>query len=191
MTRHKRPAVTLLATARRHFCGIGTRRTKFALNKLSRTSTFAKALRLALEIEDQNLTAKTYHGGDIGGYTYDQISDIRKHAWHHGIGRGLRSAGLASRHSEVGDFRRNACCLLRIAKGRAGILALLAASRSRVADLRGRVGSTAELNVAKTREGHATASEGRTSERMRSQRCTRGSTASDLDRFQVRVGIDK
>lgn len=80
MTRHKRPAVTLLAAARRHFCGIGTRRTKFALNKLSRTSTFAKALRLALEIEDQNLTAKTYHGGDIGVYTYDQISDIRKHA---------------------------------------------------------------------------------------------------------------
>jgi hypothetical protein len=79
MSKGQRTAVTLLNTARRQFCGIGTRRTKLALNKLSRTSTFAKALRTALEIEDNNLTAKKYHGGDIAGYTYDQIAYFDKH----------------------------------------------------------------------------------------------------------------
>jgi hypothetical protein len=79
MSRHQRTAVTLLNTARQHFCGIGTRRTKLSLNKLSRTSMFARALRVALEIEDQNLTAKKYHGGDIAGYTYDQIAYFKKH----------------------------------------------------------------------------------------------------------------
>ncbi|MGA3074148.1 MAG: hypothetical protein ABSG56_10695 [Bryobacteraceae bacterium] len=79
MSIHQRPAVTLLNAARHHFCGIGTRRTKLALNKLSRTSTFARALRVALEIEDQNLTAKKYHGGDIGVYTYDRIAYFNKY----------------------------------------------------------------------------------------------------------------
>lgn len=79
MIKHRRTAVILLNTARHHFCGIGTRRTKLALNKVSRTSTFARALRVALEIEDQNLTAKKYHGGDIGGYTYGQIAYFHKY----------------------------------------------------------------------------------------------------------------
>jgi hypothetical protein len=79
MSRRQRTAVTLLNTARRQFCGIGTRRTKLALNKLSMTSTLTKALQIALEVEDKNLTAKKYHGGDIAGYTYDQIAYFEKH----------------------------------------------------------------------------------------------------------------
>jgi hypothetical protein len=79
MSRHQRVAATILNIARKQFCGIGTRRAKLALNKLAKTSTYAKALRTALEIEDKNLTAKKYHGGDIGGYTYDQIAYWGKH----------------------------------------------------------------------------------------------------------------
>src|SRR5579862_6961720 len=77
--KHQRRSVTLLNTARRQFCGMGTRRTKLALNKLCSTSAFAQALRIALEIEDKNLTAKKYHGGDIAGYTYDQVAYFAKH----------------------------------------------------------------------------------------------------------------
>jgi hypothetical protein len=68
-----------LSAARTSFCAVGTRKTKLALNKLAKTSTYAKALRIALEIEDKNLTAKKYHGGDIGGYTYNEIAYFAKH----------------------------------------------------------------------------------------------------------------
>lgn len=79
MSRRHRERVRVLDTARHEFCGIGTRRTKLALNRLAKTSNYAKALRVALEVEDKNLTAKKYHGGDIGGYSYDQIAYFAKH----------------------------------------------------------------------------------------------------------------
>ena len=45
----------------------GTRKAKLALNRLGKTDVYARALRIALEIEDANLNAKRYFGGDIGG----------------------------------------------------------------------------------------------------------------------------
>src|ERR1700722_11544762 len=54
--KNRRTAVALLVSARETFCGIGTRQAKLKLNKLAKTSIYAKALRVALEIEDKNLT---------------------------------------------------------------------------------------------------------------------------------------
>lgn len=79
MSRRRQALVQVLDTARSRFCGVGTRRTKVALNKLAKTSIYAKALRLALEIEDKNLTAKKYFGGNIDGYSYSQIAYFAKH----------------------------------------------------------------------------------------------------------------
>ena len=67
-----------LVQARKQFAGVGTRNTKLALNKLAKTDSHAKALRIALEIEDANLTAKRYFGGDCGGYTYAEINYMKK-----------------------------------------------------------------------------------------------------------------
>jgi hypothetical protein len=75
----RKQRVRSLVSARDHYCGIGTRRTKLALNKLAKTSIYAKALRLAVEIEDKNLTAKKYFGGNIDGYSYSQIAYFAKH----------------------------------------------------------------------------------------------------------------
>jgi hypothetical protein len=75
----RKQKVRSLSNARNHYCGIGTRRTKLGLNKLAKTSIYAGALRLALEIEDKDLTAKKYHGGDVGGYSYSQIAYLDKH----------------------------------------------------------------------------------------------------------------
>jgi hypothetical protein len=67
-----------LVQARTQFAGIGTRKAKLALNKLAKTDRYAKALRTALEIEDVNLTAKRYFGGDCNGYTYAEIAYSKK-----------------------------------------------------------------------------------------------------------------
>jgi hypothetical protein len=78
--RNRRNAkISGLMSARNKYAGIGTRRVKLRLNKLAKTNVLAKALRIALEIEDRNLTAKKYHGGNIAGYTYDQINYFAKH----------------------------------------------------------------------------------------------------------------
>jgi hypothetical protein len=45
---------------RGQFCGIGTRKIKIRLNKLAKTELNAKLYRLALEIEDKNISAKKY-----------------------------------------------------------------------------------------------------------------------------------
>ena len=65
-------------TDRTEYAGVGTRIAKLRLNRQANTSVYAKALRIALEIEDTNLTAKKYHGGNIGGYTYDQLNYLKK-----------------------------------------------------------------------------------------------------------------
>ena len=74
MSYRRRRKVQELIKARSQFAGIGTRKAKLALNKLAKTDAYAEALRVALEIEDANLTAKRYFGGDCGGYTYAQIN---------------------------------------------------------------------------------------------------------------------
>lgn len=47
-----------LAQMRYEFCGIGTKRTKLFLNKISQTDPMAKLLRILLEAEDFNVKAK-------------------------------------------------------------------------------------------------------------------------------------
>lgn len=47
-----------LSICRKNFAGIGTNKAKRRLNKLSQSSDIAKAIRLALEIEDKNICAK-------------------------------------------------------------------------------------------------------------------------------------
>lgn len=51
-----------LTEARRNFVGLGTRRAKLQLNRLGKTNPEARALRLALEIEDRSTQAKKYFG---------------------------------------------------------------------------------------------------------------------------------
>jgi hypothetical protein len=70
--------INRLIRSRTEFAGMGTRRTKLRLNKLAKHDIYAKALRIALEIEDSNLTAKRYYGGDLGGYTYAQVNYFKK-----------------------------------------------------------------------------------------------------------------
>ena len=74
----RKDKVRVLIDARTGFAGIGTRKAKLALNKLAKTDPYAHALRIALEIEDANLTAKRYFGGDCGGCTYTEIHYLKK-----------------------------------------------------------------------------------------------------------------
>lgn len=78
MSRKTKQRVNSLVQARAEFAGIGTRKAKLALNKLAKTDPYAHALRVALEIEDADLTAKRYAGGDCGGYTYAEIQHLKK-----------------------------------------------------------------------------------------------------------------
>jgi hypothetical protein len=78
MSQKRRRKVKDLIDARTQFAGIGTRKAKMRLNKLAKSDVYARALRMALEIEDANLTAKRYFGGDCGGYTYAQINYFKK-----------------------------------------------------------------------------------------------------------------
>jgi hypothetical protein len=67
-----------LIQARTQFAGVGTRKAKLLLNKVAKSDPYARALRVALEIEDVNLTAKRYFGGDCGGLTYADINYLKK-----------------------------------------------------------------------------------------------------------------
>jgi hypothetical protein len=78
MSRKRKQRVNTLVQARTQFAGIGTRKAKLALNKLARTDVYAGALRTALEIEDANLTAKRYFGGNCGGLSYPEIHYQKK-----------------------------------------------------------------------------------------------------------------
>lgn len=51
-----------LKKKREEFAGIGTNKAKRRLNKLSLTSLIAKAVRLALEVEDKSISAKKSYG---------------------------------------------------------------------------------------------------------------------------------
>jgi hypothetical protein len=74
----RRQKIGTLILARTQFAGVGTRKAKLVLNKLAKGDEYALALRVALEIEDVNLTAKRYFGGDCGGYTYADINYLKK-----------------------------------------------------------------------------------------------------------------
>lgn len=78
MSRKREQKLNVLIQARTEFAGMGTRKAKLALNRLAKTDPYAHALRVALEIEDVNLTAKRYFGGDCGGYTYAEINYMKK-----------------------------------------------------------------------------------------------------------------
>jgi hypothetical protein len=54
--------VESLVDKRTDFAGMGTRKAKLQLNRLKDSNPVARALRLALEIEDANIQAKKYYG---------------------------------------------------------------------------------------------------------------------------------
>jgi hypothetical protein len=68
----RREAVRRLSSAREQFCGIGTRRTKLQLNKLSKICGEARAFRLALEIEDASTLGKKYGFSKWGYRSYER-----------------------------------------------------------------------------------------------------------------------
>jgi hypothetical protein len=78
MSRNRKQKIATLIQARTQFAGVGTRKAKLALNKLAKGDEYARALRMALEIEDVNLTAKRYFGGDCRGLTYADINYLKK-----------------------------------------------------------------------------------------------------------------
>ena len=78
MRRSRKQRVGKLIVARTEFAGMGTRKAKLRLNKLAKENVLARAIRTALEIEDANLSAKRYFGGDCGGFTYAQVNYARK-----------------------------------------------------------------------------------------------------------------
>lgn len=71
----RRILVNQLESARRQFAGIGTRQTKLKLNRLKESNPVAKALRIALEIEDCSTQAKKYPG-EWRDIKYKEKSDL-------------------------------------------------------------------------------------------------------------------
>lgn len=65
-----------LEEKRKTFLGVGTKKTKLALNKIAKTELNAKLLRLALEVEDKNINAKKYE--NYRQKYYDEKKDILK-----------------------------------------------------------------------------------------------------------------
>jgi hypothetical protein len=57
-------------------CGIGTRALKVRLNKLAKTDPLALAARLALEIEDANVSAKKYGRTKWSYRNYDKKQEL-------------------------------------------------------------------------------------------------------------------
>src|SRR4051794_9818718 len=74
----RKKRVAMLVAARESFVGVGTRKVKVFLNKAGKIDVYALALRMALEAEDANITAKRYFGGDCGGYSYADIHYSKK-----------------------------------------------------------------------------------------------------------------
>lgn len=56
--KQQKELIKQIPEARKEYCGLGTRKVKLLLNRLSKTSPLAKAYRLALETEDLNIQAK-------------------------------------------------------------------------------------------------------------------------------------
>lgn len=98
-----RERVRQLQSARDNACGIGTRLLKLRLNKLAKLDPVALAVRLALEIEDANLSAKRYRGSKYQDRNYakkealilELITLFRHQEWLFGL---QKSDGWATRH---------------------------------------------------------------------------------------------
>ncbi len=81
-----------LANKRSTFAGIGTNKAKRRLNKLGLTDHIAKAVRLALEIEDKNISAKQTYGeyrSDAYEAKYGFIIELAKLFQEHGMTFGI------------------------------------------------------------------------------------------------------
>jgi hypothetical protein len=65
-------AVRRLSRARDGFCGMGTRRAKLQLNRRAKVCPIARALRLALEIEDASTLGKKYGSSTWGYRSYEK-----------------------------------------------------------------------------------------------------------------------
>ena len=84
--------ISQLEHSRSDFAGLGTRKAKIRLNKLAKTDPKAKAIRLALEIEDKNISAKKSYG-EFKQKIYRQKSRLinelielcKIHKWKYGI----------------------------------------------------------------------------------------------------------
>jgi hypothetical protein len=81
-----------LSVKRTEFAGIGTNKAKRRLNKIAGSSAVAAAVRLALEIEDRNITAKKYRGSykdrayeDKHKLILDLCDLFMGHGWTYGI----------------------------------------------------------------------------------------------------------
>lgn len=61
--------------ARRDYCGLGTKKVKLILNKEAEFDLKARILRLLLEIEDVNITAKNSYG-DYADYRYYEKENL-------------------------------------------------------------------------------------------------------------------
>lgn len=81
-----------LKVKRTAFAGIGTNKAKRRLNKLSKTSDIAKAIRIALEIEDKNILAKDTYG-EYRDRVYNKKHELilelcevfKKNGWEYGV----------------------------------------------------------------------------------------------------------
>lgn len=78
--RKNKKLIEQLKDKRRTFCGIGTNLIKRMLNRLSENDEVAKALRVALEIEDYNIKAKEAYG-KYKQKAYDKKEEYIKELW--------------------------------------------------------------------------------------------------------------
>jgi len=81
-----------LKRERKEFAGIGTNKAKRRLNKLAPTNMLAKAVRLALEVEDKNISAKNSYGTyqekiykNKTALILDLCKLFKEQGWHYGI----------------------------------------------------------------------------------------------------------
>ena len=68
--------VRQLESARDNFCGLGTRKVKFHLNRQGEKHPIARAFRLALEIEDCSTQAKKYRLSEWTTKKYKEKSEL-------------------------------------------------------------------------------------------------------------------
>jgi hypothetical protein len=81
-----------LKRKRKEFAGIGTNKAKRRLNKLAPTNTLAKAVRLALEVEDKSISAKKAYGiyqekiyKNKTTFILDLCKLFKEQGWNYGI----------------------------------------------------------------------------------------------------------
>jgi hypothetical protein len=100
--------ITDLQIKRKQFAGLGTNKAKRRLNKLATTSIIAKALRIALEIEDKNISAKNSYGEyrekiyDLKQKLIVELCQIfKEQSWKYGIQKSEVPAATAVIYFEI------------------------------------------------------------------------------------------